>query len=274
MPNNLRIVSDNAADRATLVASSTAGLMEPTNLLTDIKSSWHRATGTSVTYTLTWAAAETISCVALPFCNLSPTATIRVRVYAANGTTVLYDSNAVPACPAPALRPRGWTAAQAASAYAYGGGACARHWFAPQSAFKLVIDLADPNNLHGYIEAARLVVGQYWSPLYNDISASATFVDATIHERSGAGDLMSQAGTIHNKVPVDLSRVPAGTERAKLAGILRNSRAYPIFLSLFPGWSDLELERDHTVYGKRMQDSDVAMQYALLYSTTIEIESI
>ncbi|HEX9173859.1 MAG TPA: hypothetical protein VF861_14495 [Telluria sp.] len=270
---NLRIVSDNAADRAAVAASTTAGGYVAANLLVDLKSNWHRATGTSVTYTVTWSAAETISCVAIPYCNLSPTATMRVRLYAADGVSVVYDSTAVSACPAPALRPRGWTAAQAASAYANGGGACARHWFAPRSAFKLVLDLVDVNNLQGYIEAARLVVGAYWSPAYNDFGASVTNVDSTTHYRTGAGDLVSDAGTVHRRVPVELSRM-AAADRAKMAAILRDSRAYPIFLSLLPGVADFDLERDYTVYGKRTRDSDVTMQFALAYSTSIEIEEI
>ena len=39
-----------------------------------------------------------------------------------------YDSGWVPACPWPPARLRGYTAAQAASAYADGGGTYARHW--------------------------------------------------------------------------------------------------------------------------------------------------
>lgn len=273
MPN-LRIVADNAVGRAaSLVASSTAGALVAANLGGDMKSSVHRATGTSVTYTLTWAAAEPIGCVALPFCNLSPTATMRVRAYASNGTTVLYDSGAGLACPAPALRPRGFTAAQAASAYAYGGGACARHWFAQVSAFKLVVDIVDTGNLQGYIEAACLVAGQVWSPKYNASTASLTVVDGTELARGAAGDQLADPGTLSRKMPIDLRALTAA-DRATFLNLVRHSRAYPILLSVFPGHSDLALERDHTVYGRRTKDSDIAYQFAGAYSTTLEIEEI
>lgn len=273
MPN-LRIVSDNAIARAaSLVASTTAGGLAAANLASDKKSAVHRATGTSVTYTLTWAAAEPIGCVALPFCNLSPTATMRVRAYASNGTTVLYDSGAVLACPAPALRPRGFTPAQAAGAYAYGGGACARRWFSQVNAFKLVIDIADTANSQGYVEAACLVVGPYWSPMYNASATSISVIDRTEISRSDSGDQLAELGSISRKVPVDLRAMPE-EDRARFLALVRNSRAYPVLLSVFPEHPDLALERDFTVYGRRTKDSDIAYQFAGAYSTTLEIEEI
>lgn len=273
MPN-LRIVSDNAIARAaTLVASTTAGGLAAANLASDKKSSVHRATSTSVTYTVTWSAAEPISCVALPFCNLSPTATMRVRAYASNGTTVLYDSGSGLACPALAQRPRGFTAAQAASAYAYGGGACARRWFNQVSAFKLVIDIVDAANQQGYIEAACLVVGAFWSPEYNASGTSVSVIDRTEISRSAAGDQLADPGTLSRKVPVDLRKM-SPPDRAKFLDLVRNSRAFPILLSVFPEHADLALERDHMLYGRRTKDSDVAYQFSAVYSTTLEIEEI
>lgn len=479
MPN-LRIVSDNAIARAvSLVASTTAGGLVAANLASDKKSSVHRAAGMAVTYTATWAEAEPIGCVALPFCNLSPTAQMRVRasregsttnyakysesfsnalwakqactvgtteadaagvkapsgangvekfketastaehylsqtwavpanqkvtvsfmvkaaerslvslkfdngantaapfaaraffdlsagtvavdvdggwtfgtvslgggwyrIYASRTTTAAgnivarvtsatlnasnvlvllytgaansgfyiwgadfeyggmssyypnntggtstrpigytdnwqtpagsYDSGWVPACPAPAIRPRGFTAAQAASAYAYGGGACARHWFSQVEASLLIVEVSDPNNLQGYIEAACLVAGPAWSPRYNASATSVCLLDRTELSRSAAGDQLADPGTISRKVPVDLRAMPEA-DRATFLALVRHSRAFPILLSVFPGHADLALERDFTVYGRRTKDSDIAYQFAGAYSTTLEIEEI
>lgn len=273
--SNLRIVYDNAADRATVTASSTAGVLAAANLLTDTKSDVWRATDTSARLTLSWSAGEAIACIALPFCNLSPSATIRAQLYSdAAGTVLVYDSGAVLACPAPALRPRGWTAAQAASAYAYGGGASARLWLpSPVQAMSMTIDIADPGNLQGYIEAARLVAGPYWSPMYNASNASMTVVDTAELYRTDAGDQGASAGYQYRRVPISLSAMPAA-DRAAFVNIVRNSRAAPILLSVFPGSADLALERDHMVYGRRSKDSDVAIKYAACYSTDVEIEEI
>jgi hypothetical protein len=420
---NLRIIADNAIDRAQLSASSTAGLLAVTNLQSDKKSNVWRSVGKTERVTATWSALEPMQAVALPFCNLSPTATMRVRVTseaaatnllaapndftatgswprtsisvatgvagpdgtnsaatltataasgniyqtvsisagsytssiwirrrtgsgtisirnAANGAwlpltisgtwtrfandggsasgsaqvnllitnsgdaidvcfaqleagamtsyypgvrplgyidswqSYAYDSGAVLACPAPAKVLRGWTAAQSASAYAYGGGAVARHWM-PSSvqAYGLAVDIADANNLQGYIEAARLVAGPYWSPTYNTATLSETNVDAAVHYRTDAGDLLTDASTIHKKVPLDFQFMPAA-DRAALADILRGSRAYPIFVSVFPGNADLSLERAYTIYGKRTSDSDVEVQAAINYGAKIELESV
>lgn len=78
--NPLRIVYDNAIDRSTLSASSTAGSLASSNLLTDNKSEVWRSTGTTARLTATWSVAELIACVAMPYCNLSSTATMRVRL--------------------------------------------------------------------------------------------------------------------------------------------------------------------------------------------------
>jgi hypothetical protein len=140
-------------------------------------------------------------------------------------------------------------------------------------AYGMVVDIVDTNNLQGYVEAARLVAGPYWSPTYNASDASMTVVDTTELYRTDAGDQGANAGYTFRRVPINLSAMPAA-DRAAVVNILRNSRAYPILLSVFPGASDLALERDNMVYGRRSKDSDVAIQYAAAYSTPIEVEEI
>src|SRR5438874_12331165 len=99
MPN-IRVIYNNAADRATLTADTTAGSLAVTNLLSDIKSAVWRATKTSGTITATWTKAEPIGGVILPFCNLSSEALVRVRGYAnVNDTTPLFDTGNIQACP-------------------------------------------------------------------------------------------------------------------------------------------------------------------------------
>jgi len=270
MPN-LRIIYDNAADRSALVASTTAGALAVANLQTDVKSDVWRATATSASISGALPGVETASGVHL-IGNFSPTATIRVRLYSDAGrTAMVFDSGFVPACPAPALVPRGWTPVQAASAYAYGGGAHARVWFAERAYRGYTIDLVDANNLQGYIEAARLIIGAYWSPAYNASEASMTPVDTTVLYRTDAGDQAADAGHIYRQVSIDMSAMPAA-DRTACARFLRNSRAYPILLSLFPESQDLELERDNAIYGRRAQDSELAIQNSVTYGTKIAIE--
>lgn len=431
MPN-LRIVSDNAIDRAaTLTATSQASTsMSVGNLLIDRKSSVWRSVGTAANFRATWGSAETIGCVALPFCNLSPTATMRVRVtneaqatnvllftqdftngvWGKNGTVTAdatqapdgtvtadrltggssdgyvvqtygvtsgitytasvwmradtpvatniylytgganqaivnvnvttswqrfnitlpatataavsfqiggsgslanrsvylwgaqlevgsvatsyypgaatrplgyidgwqsyaYDSGAVACCPETPIKLRGFTAAQSASAYAYGGGATARVWLAPTQALGLAVDIVDNNNLQGYIEAARFVTGNYWSTTYNPSAVTFGAVDTTTLGRTDAGDQTADVGIVYSKLSMNMSMMPQA-DHGPLINLLRNSKVYPILVSVFPQQADALLERDTMIYGRRSKDSDVAIQYGFAYSTTLEVESI
>jgi len=185
-----------------------------------------------------------------------------------------YDSGLVLACPAPAVRLRGFTPAQAASAYAYGGGAYARHWLPVEIAARAVaVDITDPDNLQGYIEAGCMVASSFWSLTYNASAASVTMVDRTEISHSAAGGQLADPGTMSRKVPVDLRAMPAA-DRARFLNLVRNSRAHPILLSVFPMHADAELERDFMVYGRRTKDSDLAYQFMNAYATTLEVEEI
>lgn len=423
---NLRIISDNAIDRATLTASSTQGAFGVANLQLARKSDvWRSAAGTTARLSATWAVLEPLQAVAMPHCDLSPTATMRVRVtseaqatnlltnpntftsgwasssiaaittgvagpdgansastltatgagatfyqsvsvaagsyvasvwvrrrtgsgavsirnaantawialplttswarYGNDGGTVTsstllnlqiassgdsidiafaqveagsvatsyypgtrplgyidgwqsytYDSGAQPACPAPSVTLRGFTAAQSAQAYAFGGGATARLWMpASVAAYGLAVDIVDAGNLLGYIEAAYLVAGPYWEAVINvDYGASATLVDSSKNDRTDAGDLISDAGTMSKRLSLPMSALNP-VDRATLWGILRSSGVrYPIFASLFPGHADLALERDHQVYGKLVQLPAMALPRFNIASATVEIESV
>lgn len=201
---------------------------------------------------------------------------VRPAGYIDNFQSYDYDSGVVPACPAAAAKLRGFTPAQAASAYAYGGGACARHWLPAQmQALGVAIDIGDPANLQGYIEAARLVVGEYWSPANNpDYGASMTVQDASKAYRTDGGDLLTDIGTRSRKMPLSLSAMPPA-DRTALLGILRaNGTAWPMLVSLFPGSADLELDRDHTIYGKLSSVAAMALPTFDRYASTLEIEEV
>ena len=145
MPN-LRLIHDNAADRATsLAASTTAGALVAAYLQNDFKGQAHRSTGTSMSYTLTWTAGETVGAVALPATNLSASATIRVRLYSdTGGTTLIADSGTVNACPGLNLGLWNWSLPINGNAFAFGGASKSAVWFsAHYFARRCVIDLVD-----------------------------------------------------------------------------------------------------------------------------------
>lgn len=278
MPN-LRIIYNNATDRATLTASSeVSASMAVGNLYTDIKADIWRSVGTSATITATWTVTETIGGVILPFCNFTSQATIRVRGYSAAADLVpLFDTAAVEAAPAPVLGLWDWGAQSLGSnAYAYGGGTAGRVWIpTPGAVKKIVIDIADPTNTYGYIEAGRLVCGAYWSPEYNaDSGAPVTPADTSKHYRTEAGNLLTDIGTRHRKQSISLSAMTA-TDRATLWDILWvNGMSRPLLFSLYPNDADAKLEQTHQLYCKLGAVSAMATPYFQRYATSLDLEEV
>lgn len=276
----LRIATNNAAQRLATLTGDTNTAYPPSNMLVDCKSLVCRSSpgNHGNVFVATWTTPELVGVVALPFCNLTPTAAWRVRVWSDTaGTNLVYDTTAalVTCCPAPAVVLPGFTALQASTAYAYGGGACARHWFTPVMCGKLQLDIIDPNNPAIQVETSRLFVANWWSPTYNaDIGAQLTFASASSQVRSDGGDLLTNIGPRFRKLSLNLSNLPA-SDRAALADILRaTGLSTPLFVSVFPGDADTALERDYTIYGKLSALSVMTWGTVNTISMPLEIEEM
>lgn len=275
--SNLRIIYDNATDRAMLAASSQAGALDPANLRREGKYDVLRSLGLALTITATWPTPEIIGCVALPFCNLTPTATIRVRGYVEPGDAVPdFDTGAVSACEYARLGMWNWGALPlGVNAFSYGGGTYGRSWFQMRSVKKLVIDLADPDNPAGYIEAARLVAGAWWSPEQNaSYGAGVTPGDTSNQYRNGAGEQKVERGALYRKLSISLDHMTP-LDRAELWRIVRgNGLSHPLFVSLFPDSDDVELEQTHQIYGRLANLAAITTPGYQAYATTIEVEEL
>lgn len=276
--SNLRIVYDNAADRATLSASSTAGSLAVSNMLTDIKSEVWRSTGSTATITATWTTAEMVGMVALPFCSLSSGATIRVRAYTniADVTPVL-DTGVQMAAEAPPFDVWGWGSEPlGVNAYAYGGASYGVVWLNTiVTAQKIIVDINDSANPLGYIEASRIITGTYWEPVNNaDYGVEVGVSDLSKHERSDAGDLRTDRGAIYKTMSLDLNFMPAQDRNALWRIIRGNGMSRPIYLSLIPKATDALEEQVFQIYGKLSRSSALRYQFANQYSSQLEIEEI
>jgi hypothetical protein len=193
--------------------------------------------------------------------------------YIDNWQSYTLDTGNVLCCPEPAVTLRGWTAAQAASAYSYGGGAFARVWFPQTSAYGLRVDIVDSNNLQGYLEAVRMVAAPYWATGYNPNEVKFTPSDTTIVSRLDSGDQWADFGKFYGKLQLTLSAM-APADRPTFVSMLRNNKGYPILISVFPQNGDTTLERDCMFYGRRVDDSDITLQAALVYNSSLKLESI
>lgn len=276
--NNLRILYDNVIDSSTLAASSTTAGFPVTNLQKEQKGLVWRSTSTSATVTATWSTAQSLSCVLLPFCNLTSSATIRIKLYTlTTDTTPVLDTGAVNAG---AYTPTDlWgglsNISSSVNAYNYGGGTYARSWFAVTSARKMEVIIADSSNPAGYLELSRIVCGAYWSPQINaDFGVTLGYLDTSEQQRSESGNLITSNGTIHKTMSFDLGSI-VENDRNKMLSILRgNGLRKPMFVSIFPEDTDVVKEQNYQIYAKMNNLSALTHQFYSLYSSSISLEEI
>jgi hypothetical protein len=281
MPN-IRILYNNVADDcSSIAADSTSGTLVAANLLTDIKTEVHRSTSTTVRYTLEWASLQTLNMVALPFCNLTSTATIRARLYTntsdvVGSATPAVDSGAVLACAYATLGTWAWGAAPlGVNAFSYGGATYGRVYFTAAQGRKLVVDVVDVDNTAGYIDAARMVTGYYWTPEKNPAyGASVAPNSNTQGRRTDAGDLRTERRPQHRALKIELHYIGNEEDRATVYDLLvGNGMTRPVFVSLFPENADPRREQAHQVYGK-LVDSEMSAPSYGVFAAPLQVEEI
>lgn len=277
MSENLKMIADNAANRATLTAAPIATGMAVSSMLSDTKSKVCRAAGTSLSVSMTWPSAERIGGVHLPWCNLSPTATMRVRGFSdVAGTAPVFDTGAVLACPWPAMKLLGgWTPTTAASAYDYGGGSHARSWFANASVRRIDVDLVDVANLQGYIEVSRIFAGESWSPAWNaDYNPSLSASGTGTSFRDGAGGRRSTRGTKFRKLSFTLSHLTEADRATMWAVLLANGTEIPFMFSLYPNDVSPARERDHQIYCGLAASAAMRRPNFAEHTTQVDLETM
>lgn len=272
---NMRLIYNNLSSIATLTADTTAGSLVVTNMQSDIKSDVWRATITSGVITSTFTSIQTLSAVCLAFTNMTPTATIRVQLYSdATATVQILDTGTKLACPAASVVVQGFSAAN--NIYGYGGGSYATSWFTQTAGVRAIkITLVDTNNTLGYIEASRLIMGTYFSPVYNpDFGVTLSHMDLSKSFRTDSGDLITDIGTRYRRISLNLSVLTVADRTAFTSIVRSNGLSTPMMLSLYPENSDNELERDHQIYGKLSAVSAMASPYYNTYSMPFDLEEI
>lgn len=186
------------------------------------------------------------------------------------------DTGFVSFCPGVAMVPDGWTAAAAASAYAYGGGICGRIWLATQVlAYGAALDIVDTSNLQGYLEAPRWVLGTYWEAATNaDYGASAEAPDRSKSSYDDAGNLITERGTRSTRLTVDMSKL-GPTDRAYVWKTFRTSgTSGEIFASLYPNDPDGQLEQMHQIWGQFVSTPSMKTPFFKLATATLDLQGI
>lgn len=285
MTANLRIVWDNAADRGQIAASSEVGNLAVANLRSDLKSKVWRGLTTNESVILQWDTREPVACIVFAFNNFTAGATMRVRGWEhATDLFETFDTGYLQCAPEGALGQFQWGAPLGENFYqrggaplfAYGFGGYGVIWLEGGWAVeRLEVEVNDPNNPDGFVEAGRLIVGPYWTPLYNfDFGHSLWFEDSTKNTRTEAGDLRSEPGAKWRKVALSLSYMDAEDRVAvlRMARVLGKSK--PLFLSMFPDSPDPMLEQSYQLWGKIVDSPKITNPQYEAYATQLEIEEV
>jgi hypothetical protein len=203
------------------------------------------------------------------------TAATRPQGYIDSWQTYAFDSTPLPCCPAPMQKLRGWTDIQAASAYGYGGGTCATQYFTTKTAVGIRIDIADPSNIQGYVEASRLIIGDYWQPADGaDSGATLSVVDLSKHTRTEAGGMLTEVGPRYRKQSIPMPYLVEADRQALWNMLMSGGMAYPVFISLYPDNANAALEKAHEMYGKLVTTPVMSTPFFSVATATLEIEEI
>lgn len=270
--NSLRIISDNAADRAALSIPGTVPGLGAANLLTDIKGQVCRVLGGVVSMTATWPRLETVGAVVIPASNLGPSSTIRVRAYADEaGTELLQDTGERWAAPGPILANEDFTQPLNVNSFAFGIPPITAVYLARHEAVRcLAIDIADP--AAEFIDLSRLVAGRYFEPRYNpEYGQSDGIIDMSANSRSASGDIKTDAGPKAKRMSFNLALI-ANEDRAQVLQILQRGIGKWLFISLLPGHADAEKERDKSIYGKPSSAGAMNWAHYGYHAASFEIE--
>jgi hypothetical protein len=274
--NNLRIIYDNVASSATLTASTAASGLPVTNLQRDAKGLVWRSTGTTATITVNWSTPQTLRAVVLPFCNLTPGATIRVQAYTNPADTVpVRDTGPQPAAASTPTDIWGGLNNTSVNSYSLGGGSYARVWFATTVVRKLEITIVDTANPAGYLEAAHLVCGDYWSPTYNtNFGLSIGYTDSSTQVRTEAGNLLTSVGTLHRTLDFDLQWLTTEDKTRMLSVLRGNGLRKPMFVSIFPEDLDKTKEQEYQIYGKLTDLSKLTHPVYSVYTSNLSLQEV
>ena len=269
--SNLRIIYNNIADSATISASSTASGFSAANLKTTQKTSVHRSTTGTVTYTLTWTSAQNISAVALPATNLTAAATIRVQLFAeTTDTEVIGDTGTLTACRDRVIELHGNISTPTYKDFGFGGATKTSVWLnRTYIAKKVVITLTNSTA----IDCARIVCGTYWeSTRQASNGITLDFSDSSEVTTTRSGNTYVDRKPITDNISLDLAYI-SDVDRRELLKIMRSWGSNGlVYLCVFPDNTNPELTQSYSIYG-RSQNNNIQYQLHSLYNTALTINS-
>lgn len=263
MPNSVRLVIPNYADNAVLTASPAMVATLPVESLQD---DGRVITGRSVGLPAPqyirgeWAEVKTFSSFQLIRHNISGAGTLRFKAWSGSGRTgtLVYDSGVVTLG---TIIPYGeytyGVDVYGATLYQNWPVSLVMLWFASVSALSFELQISDPINTDGFVEASRLSIGPYISPVRNfTFGHKLRWEDESTQERSEGGSLRTDTKEPFRVFRFTLDMLTE-SERASFSEFLRVvGKTRTLFLAMFPEDGGTK-DRDYSALVKIIEMPDL-----------------
>ena len=269
---NLRILYNNVADSATITASTTASGFAASNMQNAQKTSVHRSTGTSVTYTVTWASDQTISGIVLPATNLTGSDTIAVTLYNSS-SAVLATSGTVTACLGRSTLLQTGATTTDYTQFSFGGATKTSVWFTTAYTTVRSLSITLTSSTVSQIDCARIICGQYWEPTRQvDKGIELGFTDQSEVITTRSGNTYVDRKPIVQTMNFQLQYL-VEADRQQFMKIMRSwGSTGLVYVCVFPDNTNPELTQAYSIYG-RLQANALQYQFFNYYSSSVQLNS-
>lgn len=251
----MRIIPKNWTDEATITAvPDMIATLPATNLQTQYREQVARSSGVAVPQVLYLALPRQclFSGATLYRSNLSAYATWRVQIYSDVAYSVqVYDSGTVNGSSPKTLGELLWGIDPlGAGLWTDVGYAVADLWFTRVAGQSVKVTISDPTNAAGYLEAARLVMGDYFDFTYApSIGSGLRMIDTTTFARSDGGSIRAERGFSYRELSLQF-RFMAAVDRDRLTALLLDrGLTRDVYASVFPGVGGV-YERNHKMLAR------------------------
>jgi hypothetical protein len=269
---NLRILYNNVADSATITASTTASGFAASNMQNAQKTSVHRSTGTTVTYTLTWATGQKINGIALPATNLPGSDTIQVSLFTNIGDSVPVAGITNTASSGRSTLLQNGATTTDYTQFSFGGATKTSGWFPLVYQIKR-IDITLTTTGVNQIDCARIVCGEYWEPTRQvDKGIELGFTDQSEIITTRSGNTYVDRKPIVETMNFQLQYL-SESDRQQFMKIMRSwGSTGLVYVCVFPDNTNPELTQAYSIYG-RLQSNALQYQFFNYYSSNVQLTS-
>lgn len=217
---NLRILKNSLTSVASITASTTAGALGPSNLITNDSSEFWRATSTTAFVTVTLPVSTSVDSVVLGWTNIATTATVTVDFYTLAADTVPVVSVS------PTIHPR--IGALPVNVMT---------WLAqPVTCRKIRVTVS--SNVEN-VQIGHLFVGKFFEVEYGHARGAALkFEDDSIVARTESGSMRFESKNVRRRLEISLPLLSAA-DSTTLMNLFALGQTQVLFVSLYPDSSDV-----------------------------------